>query len=282
MQNSVFVARESPGLPEVIPPNPNPLDSSLLSQEPPFFYFGEDVFAFLHYLEKFTAGYTERHKILYLLNSLFQKSFDTILPSLGFEYSYWYLQSVIRHDLFYPQDQPETEIGEDYGNSFLHNCSHQMDILKTSQAAHCHTLLSFPEDNSGSVQKIRISTDDLEKQNTKLVNPMKVITTDKKYNGDPNQVINLGNCLYDQYSLEHTWDPDKLSEAISDVVQAFNPKKMVESDAKANHEESKDLSHKSEVKLKQVDGALNEKAIDFLLETLITFGIPANAITINP
>ncbi|KAJ9084125.1 hypothetical protein DSO57_1027597 [Entomophthora muscae] len=98
-------------------------------------------------------------------------------------------------------------------------------------------------------KETRIYTDDLEKQHTKLVNPMKVITTGKNYNVNPNQ------------------DPDKLSEAISDDFQAFNPKKMVESDAKTNHEEYKDLPHKPEVNLKQ---------------TIITFGMPANATTINP
>ncbi|KAJ9084472.1 hypothetical protein DSO57_1024029 [Entomophthora muscae] len=56
MQNSVFAVGGSHGLPEVIPPKPNPLDSSFLSQEPPFFYFGEYVCAFLHDVEKFTTG----------------------------------------------------------------------------------------------------------------------------------------------------------------------------------------------------------------------------------
>ncbi|KAJ9071269.1 hypothetical protein DSO57_1038644 [Entomophthora muscae] len=215
MKNSVFVVGGSPGLPEIIPPKPNPLDSSLLSQEPPIFYFGEDDFAFLHDVEKYTAGYTERQKIIYLLNSLFQNSFDTILPFLGFEYSYWYLQSVIIHELFYPQDQPELGSGEDYENT-----------------APCHTSLSLPEDYSGSVQsdgeitllpegqETRISTDGLEKQHTKLVNPMKV--------------IGLSKWLPGQYCLERIWDPDKLSVVISDAVQACDPKKMVESDAKAN------------------------------------------------
>ncbi|KAJ9056457.1 hypothetical protein DSO57_1032935 [Entomophthora muscae] len=169
-----------------------------------------------------------------------------------------------------------------------------MDILKTSQAAPCHTPLSLPEDNSGSVQsdeeitllpegqETRISTDGLEKQHTKLVNPMKVITTGKSCNGNHNQVIGLSKCLPGQYCLERIWDLDKLSVVISDSVQACDPKKMVESDAKANQEEEfKDLSHKPEVNLKQVDDTLNGNAICFSLETLFTFGIPANATTIK-
>ncbi|KAJ9055090.1 hypothetical protein DSO57_1007845 [Entomophthora muscae] len=168
-----------------------------------------------------------------------------------------------------------------------------MDILKTSQAAPCHTPLSLPEDNSGSVQsdgeitllpeghETRISTNDLEKQHTKLVNSMKVITTGKSCNGKPNQAIGLRKWLHGQYCLKRTWDSDKLSVAISDAVQACDLKKMVKSDAKANQEEEfKDLSHKPEVNLKQVD-ALNGNAIYFSLKILFTFGTPAKATTIK-
>ncbi|KAJ9084042.1 hypothetical protein DSO57_1028246 [Entomophthora muscae] len=111
---------------------------------------------------------------------------------------------------------------------------------------------------------------------------MKVITTGKSYNVKPNQVIGLSKWLPGQYSLERTWDPDKLSEAISGAVQACDPKKMVESDVKANHEESKDSPHKPESNLKQVGGALNENAINSSLETLITFDTPANATVLMP
>ncbi|KAJ9066703.1 hypothetical protein DSO57_1006926 [Entomophthora muscae] len=58
----------------------------------PDFYFGEDVLAFLDKVETFTVGYTEEQKIKYLLNSFCQNSFDTIMPYLGFSYSYQYLQ----------------------------------------------------------------------------------------------------------------------------------------------------------------------------------------------
>ncbi|KAJ9082892.1 hypothetical protein DSO57_1000194 [Entomophthora muscae] len=55
---------------------------------------------------------------------------------------------------------------------------------------------------------------------------------------------------------------------------------MVESDAKANQEEEfKDLFHKPEVNLKQVDNALNGNVIYFSLETLFTFGTPANELS---
>ncbi|KAJ9052021.1 hypothetical protein DSO57_1038363 [Entomophthora muscae] len=69
----------------------------------PDFYFGEDVLAFLDKVETFTAGYTEEQKIKYLLNSLCQNSFYTIMPYLGFSYSYQYLQRVIKKKLLYPQ-----------------------------------------------------------------------------------------------------------------------------------------------------------------------------------
>ncbi|KAJ9069625.1 hypothetical protein DSO57_1016627 [Entomophthora muscae] len=121
----------------------------------PEFCFGEDVLSFLDKLETFTVGDTEEQKIKYLLGSLCQNSFDNILPSLGLVYSYWYLQSVIRHKLFYPQSQSNPRSRQNYGNNFLHSCNHQTDILKTSQAAPCPTLLSLPEDNSGSVQSGR-------------------------------------------------------------------------------------------------------------------------------
>ncbi|KAJ9082574.1 hypothetical protein DSO57_1003345 [Entomophthora muscae] len=50
----------------------------------PDFYFGEDVLALLDKVETFTVGYTEEQKIKYLLNSLYQNSFDTVMPYLGF------------------------------------------------------------------------------------------------------------------------------------------------------------------------------------------------------
>ncbi|KAJ9085050.1 hypothetical protein DSO57_1017740 [Entomophthora muscae] len=69
----------------------------------PDLYFGEDVFAFLDKVKTFTVGYTEEQKIKYLLGSLCRNSFDTILPYLGFIYSYQYLQKVIKQKLHYPQ-----------------------------------------------------------------------------------------------------------------------------------------------------------------------------------
>ncbi|KAJ9083450.1 hypothetical protein DSO57_1034629 [Entomophthora muscae] len=69
----------------------------------PDFYFGEDVLAFLDKVEIFTVVYTEEQNIKYLLNSLCQNSFDTIMPYLGFSYSYQYLQRVITQKLHYPQ-----------------------------------------------------------------------------------------------------------------------------------------------------------------------------------
>ncbi|KAJ9064103.1 hypothetical protein DSO57_1033857 [Entomophthora muscae] len=69
----------------------------------PDFYFGEDVLAFLDKMETFTVGYTEEQKIKYLLNSLCQNSFDTVIPYLGFSYSYQYLQRVTKQKLYYPQ-----------------------------------------------------------------------------------------------------------------------------------------------------------------------------------
>ncbi|KAJ9053860.1 hypothetical protein DSO57_1020303 [Entomophthora muscae] len=69
----------------------------------PDFYFGEDKLAFLDKVKPFTVGYTEEQKIKYLLNSLCQNSFDTIMPYLGFSYSYQYLQRVIKQKLHYSQ-----------------------------------------------------------------------------------------------------------------------------------------------------------------------------------
>ncbi|KAJ9082492.1 hypothetical protein DSO57_1004057 [Entomophthora muscae] len=69
----------------------------------PDFYFGKDVLAFLDKVEIFTVGYTEEQKIKYLLNSLCQNFFDTIMPYLGFSYSYQYLQRVIKQKLQYSQ-----------------------------------------------------------------------------------------------------------------------------------------------------------------------------------
>ncbi|KAJ9069626.1 hypothetical protein DSO57_1016628 [Entomophthora muscae] len=58
------------------------------------------------------------------------------------------------------------------------------------------------------------------------------------------KVISLYSLFPDQCSLKCAWDPDKLSETISDAVQAFDPKKIVDCNAKANHEEeSKDLNY---------------------------------------
>ncbi|KAJ9065111.1 hypothetical protein DSO57_1023211 [Entomophthora muscae] len=74
----------------------------------PDFYFGEDVLAFLDKVETFTVGYTEEQNIKYLLNSLCQNSFDTIMPYLGFSYSYQYLQRVIKQKLHYPQGCTKT------------------------------------------------------------------------------------------------------------------------------------------------------------------------------
>ncbi|KAJ9072377.1 hypothetical protein DSO57_1028236 [Entomophthora muscae] len=234
----------------------------------PNFYFGEDVLSFLDKVETFTVGYTEEQKIKYLLGSLCQNSFDTILPFLGLVYSYWYLKSVIRHELFYPQIHSNPRRREDYENSFLNSCNHQTDILKTSQAASCPTLPSLSEDNSGSFQsggeitllpegqETRISTDGLDKQCIKLVNPMKVIS--------------LSSLFTDQYSLECLWDPDKLSEIIYDAVQAFDPNKIVDSNAKVNHKEkSKDLDYQE---VFGIAGPLTAKAMGTYLPLPLQFG----------
>ncbi|KAJ9080844.1 hypothetical protein DSO57_1020690 [Entomophthora muscae] len=74
----------------------------------PEFYFGEDVETFLLDVEDHTAIYTEKQKIILLLNSLCQNSFDTILPCLSQGYSYDYMKRVVLCKLFYSQDQAKS------------------------------------------------------------------------------------------------------------------------------------------------------------------------------
>ncbi|KAJ9059958.1 hypothetical protein DSO57_1036083 [Entomophthora muscae] len=56
-------------------------------------------------MENHTARYTEKQKIIFLLNYLYQISFEAILPCLRQGYSYDYLKRVVKCKLFYPQAQ---------------------------------------------------------------------------------------------------------------------------------------------------------------------------------
>ncbi|KAJ9058249.1 hypothetical protein DSO57_1014288 [Entomophthora muscae] len=71
----------------------------------PDFYFDEDLEAFLLDVEDHTAIYTEKQKIIFLLNSLCQNSFDTILYCLIQGYPYDNLKRVFKRKIFYPQAQ---------------------------------------------------------------------------------------------------------------------------------------------------------------------------------
>ncbi|KAJ9055298.1 hypothetical protein DSO57_1005403 [Entomophthora muscae] len=71
----------------------------------PDVYFDEDLEAFLLDVEDHTASYTEKQKIIFLLNYLCQNSFDTILSCLSQGYPYDYLKRVFKRKLFYPQAQ---------------------------------------------------------------------------------------------------------------------------------------------------------------------------------